>query len=283
MLTTTWKSLVVVSALGGVVLVAGCSSKEAAPAPMLGDCEGEGCKPSGGNGGGTKPGDGAGGSDSPDASTSVTVSGTVVSTVDHDFANVAAYTGVAVVHARGKAGADVFADTAAGQFTVDDVATGLNWFALEDRQTQRNLMPTLQPVVVDADEPQAQVVGVEQQAFSAVLAGLNPTQIPLDSNAHAILFFVNEGGQPVKGVTLTGWAHAETVAYDSVPAYEVASPPDSFSTGEKSTALLINIPAGPFPGSSVDIRFQVSGEDFTAPVQVASGYVTRAAITAVKP
>lgn len=276
---TMASKLVAVSAIG-VAWIAGCSSKDTEPAPLLEDCVGANCKPAGGgSGGGSKPGGegGAGGSGDEEPST-ITVSGTVLSTVDSGFITATTYVGGALVRAQGESGTQVQSETAAGQFTIDDVATGLNWFALEEVSTQRTLLPTLQPVVVSEAEPQTSIVGVDEQVFLAVLDTMSPVQVLQSGAAQAILFFARENGEPVKGVSIKGWANAEAVAYDAAPTYEVASPPDEGATGELGTALLVNIYAVPYPGSSVEIQFEVDGELLVVPIRVASNYVTRAAI-----
>lgn len=276
---TMASKLVAVSAIG-VAWIAGCSSKDTEPAPLLEDCVGANCKPTGGgSGGGSKPGGegGAGGSGDEEPST-ITVSGTVLSTVDSGFITATTYVGGALVRAQGESGTQVQSETAAGQFTIDDVATGLNWFALEEVSTQRTLLPTLQPVVVSEAEPQTSIVGVDEQVFLAVLDTMSPVQVLQSGAAQAILFFARENGEPVKGVSIKGWANAEAVAYDAAPTYEVASPPDEGATGELGTALLVNIYAVPYPGSSVEIQFEVDGELLVVPIRIASNYVTRAAI-----
>lgn len=276
---TMASKLVAVSAIG-VAWIAGCSSKDTEPAPLLEDCVGANCKPTGGgSGGGSKPGGegGAGGSGDEEPST-ITVSGTVLSIVDSGFITATTYVGGALVRAQGESGTQVQSETAAGQFTIDDVATGLNWFALEEVSTQRTLLPTLQPVVVSEAEPQTSIVGVDEQVFLAVLDTMSPVQVLQSGAAQAILFFARENGEPVKGVSIKGWANAEAVAYDAAPTYEVASPPDEGATGELGTALLVNIYAVPYPGSSVEIQFEVDGELLVVPIRVASNYVTRAAI-----
>lgn len=273
--------LLAVSAIG-LAWLTGCSSKDTEPAPLLPDCEGAICKPTGGSGGGSTPGGGTGGGTSEEPAT-MTVSGTVLSTIDFGFVTATSFVGSAIVRARGESGAPIQAETAAGQFTIDDVATGLNWFALEEPSAQRTLLPTLQPVFVSEDEPQASVIGVDEQVFLSVLDTMAPVQVPQSGTAQAILFFTHENGDPVKGVSLKSFGNAETVAYDAAPTYEVASPPEEGATGEMGTALLINMYAVPYPGSSVEIRFEVDGEDLFVPIQVASNYVTRAAISVKKP
>lgn len=208
----------------------------------------------------------------------MTVSGTVLATIDPGFVTATSYLGAALVRARGASGTQVQAETAAGQFTIDDVATGLNWFALEEQTTQRTLLPTLQPVFVTADEPENSLVGVDEQLFLGVLDMMSPVQVPQSGAGQAILFFVRENGEPVKDVSIKAWGNAAAVAYDAAPIYEVSSPPDEGKTGELGTALLVNMYAVPYPGSSVEIRFEADGKLLAVPIQIASNYVTRAAI-----
>lgn len=268
-----------VGALGALALLASCSEKKPEPAPLLDDCIGNDCKASGGNGSGDGTGGGQGGDDDTidGGATTVTVTGTVMATVDEGFLAAAAFTGAAEVHARGEGGADIVSETAAGQFTIDDVATGSNWFALDEKHAQRLMMPTLQPVRVRADNPTATLVGIDQSQFLMVLNNLVPTQIAHPNSGHAILFFVRDD-VPVQGVSIKRWASAEVVAYDIAAGYETAAPPDESGTGERGTALLVNMPATAFPGSSVDIHFEVDGVPRAASIQLASGYVTRVAI-----
>lgn len=270
--------LAVIGLFGGSLGLVSCSSKDKEPAPLLEDCVGENCKLPGGSGGGGTPGTEPGGSDSTPPTGTVTVSGTILTTLDQTFATVATYVGPATVRARGEGGAQIETETAAGQFTMDDVAAGLNWFGLEEKSAQGVLISTLQPVMVHPDAPEAHLVGVDRQDFETLLYGLTPTQIANPNAGHAILFFVDADERPVPNVSLKAWAHAEAVAYDGAGGYEVLESPDEGASGQESTVLLVNINAAPYPGASVNIDFEADGELYSAPIQIASGYVTRAAI-----
>lgn len=275
------------SKLGGVGLLAAslalssCSDKDPEPAPLLEDCVGENCKTIGSPGGNNKPGDGSGGSGggSDLEGVTTTVVGTILSTVDAGFLLGSTYVGASKVKAQGANGSIIETDTAAGQFIIEDVAAGVNWFSLEDQHVQRTLIPTLQPVVVDPDNPQTVLVGVDEQIFLSVLDLMVPTQIPQANAGHAILFFTRSNNQPVSGVSIKSWASAGAVAYDASPSYEVADPPDQGATGALGAVMLVNLPAIPYPGSSVDIQFEEEGGDTkVVTIRVASGHVTRAAV-----
>jgi len=255
-----------------------CSEKDTEPAPQIEDCVGETCKPvgPGGNTGGSGGSGGNGGGDLDGVTT--TVVGTILSTVDSGFQLGATYVGASKVKAYGKDGTIIETDTAAGQFIIEDVAAGLNWFTLEDQHVQRTLIPTLQPIVVDPDNPQTVLVGVDEQLFLGVLDMMVPAQTARSEAGHAILFFVDELSQPVTGVSLTSWGSAEAVGYDLSPTYEVADPPSEGATGPAGTVMLVNLPATPYPGSLVDIQFEVNGEPKVVSIRVAAGHVTRAAV-----
>lgn len=275
------------SKLGGVGLLAAslalfsCSDKDPEPAPLLEDCIGENCKPIAGPGGNNNPGNGSGGSgggsDLEDVTT--TVLGTIHATTDSSFLVGTVYVAPSTVKAYGADGAIIETDSMAGQFIIEDVAAGPNWFALEEQHVQRTLLPTLQPVFVDPDEPETVLVGVDEQIFLSTLDLMVPTQIPVSGTAHAILFFRRESNEPIPGVSLKSWGSADAVAYDATPSYEVADPPDEGATGALGTVLLVNVPAVPYPGSLVDIQFQEEdGETKVVSIRIASNYVTRAAV-----
>lgn len=259
-------------------LAIGCAPKKNDDHPPgISDCVGVGCNPTGAGGTGTGTDGGVTSGDAATDAALVSATGTLATTTDQGFAATGPYAGQVLVRAEGSAGSII--DTEGGvtsTFTLDDVASGLNWFSVENFGGTGTILPTLQPVQVDGTTP-VTLVGVDSQIYTTTLFQLSPPQTKADATAQLILFFVN-GSVPAANVSLKAWAGAPAVAYDSTQGYEIFATPDQGKTGASGTVLLVNVPAVPYPGSLVTLQFDAGAGAMALAVRVAADYVTRAAI-----
>jgi hypothetical protein len=99
-----------------------------------------------------------------------------------------------------------------------------------------------------------------------------------DDGAHIVLQFVNVASQPLEGVQITFPAPENvSIAYDAGDTYSDALP----ETSTRGMAVLLNLDAPPWPGSTLGVVADIDGEQLSAQVQIARGAVT--VVTAVVP
>lgn len=176
----------------------------------------------------------------------------------------------------------VVVPAADGSFTLDGIERGnAVWVGVgsfEDPPGEP-FMDTLQ--AVDSIAMSARDLLVVRREVLRELAAEsfinNPIELAPDG-AHLIVQFVDGEGAAMEGVQVTYPAADEvSTAYDAGAIYSDAL--DQTSTG--GTAILLNLTAPPYPGTSLTMGATVNGQRFTAPVQIALGAVT--VVTAVVP
>jgi len=288
MLGRAWGAVLSAAALG-------CASNDARP-PTPPDCTEPGCNPGptgGGPGGGTGGArDGGGGSNdanvppavdaTADAGT-VTVNYTVRQTVDSWFYATAVYVNAVTVRAVGPNGQVAPASDAgtAVPQTVTDVASGANWFLVEDATSSRRLTGTLQLVDIDPRTPSATLRGVATDDISNLVVD-QVVWAPPAGTATIILSF-RRAGRGVAGVTVDRSAlpAGTTVAYDSSGMYVsdgmvIGTLP---ATDVQGTAIVREIAgAQPFPAlNSATLRYRLTNNTSTFPAIEAK--IARDAVT----
>jgi hypothetical protein len=158
---------------------------------------------------------------------------------------------------------------------LDGVATGPNWFAIEDGTMAGAIAPTLEPADVAADQALAlSAIDAGQLAGTKVDGVLVGT--PLPGRATVILVF-RRANQPAAGITVTGNPGDSAVGYDTGNGLYQTVEAGTNTTGEDSTVLINNVPvAAQFP-QFVELGLKgafVNQASFDIPVRIAQGFVT---------
>lgn len=112
----------------------------------------------------------------------------------------------------------------------------------------------------------------------AATSFLNPPVEIEPNGAHLVVQFVDSDRRPVQGVQVTFPEPEDTrTAYDAGDAYSDAL----LETSSRGVAILLNIPAPPWPGSPLRIIAEVDGQPLLAEVQIVRSAVSL--VTAVVP
>jgi hypothetical protein len=182
-------------------------------------------------------------------------------------------TGPLVISAYDPSGAVV--DTGQAGVTLpvklDGVASGSNWFAVEDATKAGTIASTLQPISVGTDNP-------TNVALSAISAGpLAATQIdrvplggPASGEATVVLVF-RQGVKSVPGITVTGNPGNSTVAYYAGNGYQTQDMGTNV-TGAQSTVLIAHVPVA--ARLRLPLKYTVANKPFDIQVDVAPTFVT---------
>jgi hypothetical protein len=276
---------------GGLALVtiAGCSSKGPPSAPALGDCTT--CPPittggSVGSGGGQEPDD-AGDMPSVDAPSSTSDAGAVkvkLSLVrmlsDATFSkDPMTYTGPVKVSSFDPAGAVV--DT--GDMGVilsqdlDGVASGQNWFAVQDANTTVTLASTLQPVNVGSGNPTIALSALNAGQLAATNIDGDLLMSPAQGQATIVLVF-QRAGKPVSGVSVSGVSDPAVIGYyTGTPFPYQTKAKGTDATGTDSTVVIAHVAAAAqFPKmSTITLSYNIGNQPPSSlDVNVAQSFVS---------
>jgi hypothetical protein len=226
------RSVVAELAAPFALCLAACAPADDPRAPPAPDCVEAGCKPRGGGGlggGGTTTDSGlADGPTSVDVGdgsiVTVNVTYTVRQTIDSWFYAVSNYGNVVNVHALSAGGWLTPPGEDAGvppppPGALLDVASGLNWFLVEDGSSARRIASTLQLVDIDAARPDANLRAVATDGLTNLVID-QVLWAPPAGTATLVLNF-RRGGRGAAGVTVNRGAlpAGTTVAYDSAGMY----------------------------------------------------------------
>jgi hypothetical protein len=172
----------------------------------------------------------------------VSVMFSVGSTNDTGFLSVSPYNGLVRVSAVGLGGALVTTgDVTTGEGTLDGVAAGANWFAVQDPEGATKVFPTLQPFKVDRTTPVAALVAVGGKQLTPLTIDQQPWA-PLKGRATLIVIF-NRGGRLIDGITIGPALPAgASVAYEQTGAYITPMTNPDVATDTEGTALVRDIP-----------------------------------------
>lgn len=265
-----------------------CSETETRP-PISSDCNEPGCL-EGRNGsppdrvgagapGGGGEGGGAGTSGMPPPGVGVLL-GTVITIVEPDLSRSGGPEIPLEIRARSGTGADIVGTSAAdGSFRLDGVPSDeALWAAVgtfTDPGTPGLFMDTLQ--IVDAASAQAVELSAMRRSVMdqiAVSSFLNEP-IELDpARGHAIIRFVDEGGNPVPDLRVVfPTLDSADIAYDAGEIYsETLS-----ETSTRGTVALFNLVAPEYPGGVANVVVEIASptpRQFSPSVRVASAAVT---------
>lgn len=273
---------------GGLVLCLawGCGSKSGAAAPNLGDCTT--CNL---NAGGTPHHSADADAEAEASATSddaakravaavtITLSPITVNT-DATFAkDPTSFAGAVKVSSFDPQGAVV--DTGPSGVVLSQmlpgVASGPNWFAVEDTSMPPTLASTLQPVTVDTKDSAISLtaINVNQLATSNIdgqlLGGLTAGET-------TVVLVFRRGGKGVSGISVTGNPATSTVAYytgKSGTPYETQDNATN-ATGADSTVMVAHIPVSAhFPSlNKVTLICTINQATFNVDAQIAQNFVT---------
>jgi hypothetical protein len=252
-------------ALLAAVLVGGCANSQERPRPIV--CEGH-CgspanvrigaptMPGGGGESGETPGAGGGSSDE-----TVTLTGKVELLLDNGrfdtgeiFADPAT---IKSTNAEGRTASDSW--NGQDPFTVKELpGGGVSWLLVTPQSAGTDASITLEPVVVDRPDSKGFVTAdlglVRDSNIETIFTLLSvPTQ--RDQKAAQVILRLTERGAgsgltPITGVTVKA-ASAETITYSTNGGYSSAAT----QTDSTGVAILLNVPAGGWPGSLVSVQF----------------------------
>jgi hypothetical protein len=271
--------------------IAACSSKGVPTAPMLADCTT--CVPltttggSQGAGTGGSEADDAGDTPSDDAAPSASDAGAVkvkLSLVrmlsEATFSkDVVQYTGPVKVTSFGPAGDPVDTGDTGVILSqdLDGVASGANWFAVEDPSQMAQLAATLQPVDVGTSDPIVTLTALNAGQLAATNIDGDLLMSPVQGQATIVLVF-QKGGQSVSGVSVTGVTDPAVVSYyTGTPFPYQSKAKNTDSTGADSTVLIAHVPAAAqFPKmNTVTLSYTVGNQAAVSlDVNVAQTFVT---------
>lgn len=162
-----------------------------------------------------------------------------------------------------------------GTFRLEGVmSTAPLWVAvgaLEGSEAGR-FMTTLQ--AVDSTQSQFVELLLVPRALMAEIASasylINPRELE-PGRGHAIITFVGPNGSRQSGVQIIAPdADDAAVAYDAGDIYSDASD----RTATRGTAILLNMPASAYPGSTLPISAELAGVTYDTPIRVARDAVT---------
>jgi hypothetical protein len=277
--------------VGGALL--GCKGEDARPA-ALGDCNDEDCaatRRSGGvygGGGNGLSGDagsagsagvaGAAGSSSLADARSLT--GTIQVVAQSDLTANGELDSVLSVRAAGANMAQVTTNSALdGSFRLDGADPGdplwVGVGAFDGNETSP-LLDTLQPVAVTRTSP-VELLVVRRDVLEQIAANFTNNPPELDPGRGSIILrVVSEQGAPVPQVQLRFPAPGDVaVAYDVGDAYS----DQVTETSARGTLVLLNMPAGTYPGTLTSVTVQVNGANQNISIRTIVGGVS--VVTAV--
>jgi hypothetical protein len=270
----------------------GCGAKEGATAPNLADCTtcaiknpGGTLHPSSEGGTGTEPDAGNAPTDGASTQTGdageVTVTLTLALLADPPFASPTPTTSSRVIVSAYDRSGGVVDTGSAGVIlpeTLDGVATGPNWFAVQDATPAPTIAPTLQPVNVGTNNPSVALSALNIGQLAASNIDMELLGSPAAGEATVVLVF-RQGGKAVSGVTVKGNPGASRVAYytgSSASPYQTEDRGIT-ATGAESTVMVTHVPAaGQFP-QTVDLTLTCNvgnQSTFDVHVKVAQKFAT---------
>ena len=262
------------------MLVLACSAKEEPHPPGLGDCNDPACRTLTGTGGAVSSGgrsdsgqtaDANGGSVATSDAGPQTVTFTVSRTTDSGFEMVTPYAGAVKVSAVGIDGQRVTANGAAGAGTLEQVAPGQNWFAVQFVPQNLPIIDTLQQVIVDPAHPSVALRTVTSDDMVNTLFDNALLGAFLPGRAAVVIHF-RQAGKPVRGVKVLGNSAGSRVGYDS-NAHYVLEPQ---ATGIGGTALVVDIQnLSAFPMlTPLPLRYQIGNASKLIEVVAAQNFIT---------
>ena len=164
---------------------------------------------------------------------------------------------------------------ASGTFRLEGVATArVTWVGVGDFASPpvEPYMDTLQAVDATSGDFVSLLVARRDAVRDAVAVAFMGEGVELDpALAHIAIRFVRASGAPIPDV------HIEFPRVDQVPtAYDAG---DAFSsalnaTSDRGMALLVNMQAAPYPGSTTSVIAALDDRQFGAELQIAAGALT---------
>ncbi len=137
--------------------------------------------------------------------------------------------------------------------------------AVRSLDSELDLMPTVQW----AARSPVELLLVERAVLEQIAENLTSNATFLnESRGHAFLEFRDGGNLPTSGVSVT--ASDAIVAYDIGVFYSDADQ----QTATRGTAVLLNAPAGDFPGSEQDVSYRANGQTTRIELPIAVDTVT---------
>jgi hypothetical protein len=209
--------------------------------------------------------------------TSVTVMFDVGRTNDTGFRLVSPYDAAVRVSAVGAAGTLVTTgDTGVPPSgSLDGVATGPNWFAVEDPTGTSRILPTLQPVMVDPVTPLAGLVCIGASQLTPLVVDGEPWA-PLKGHATLIVIF-DRGGKLSSGVTIGPTLPAgASIAYEQAGAYATPMNNPDIATDDEGTVIVRDIASvATYPATTtLELTYHLGASTLTFDTNLAADFVT---------
>lgn len=277
--------------VGAVALVLACDEDEVRPG-LVADCNDPACVETrngvpvivgvgipdgeaGAGGGGGMPAPGVG-----------TIAGTVLELAASDLLtrqNLAGGIEVRAARAGGTSTDPVIDETdQSGAFRLEGIAASeVTWVGAGNFRSPpaEPYMDTLQAVDATTGDFVNLLVARRDAVGEAVSVAFMSDGVELDpALAQVAVRFIRENGVPLEGVRIT-FPTPEQVptAYDAGAIFSSALE----QTSDRGMALLVNMPAAPYPGIGTSIVAELDGQQLTAQLQIAAGTLT--VVSAVVP
>jgi hypothetical protein len=200
----------------------------------------------------------------PDAGTSFSTEVVILTTGDLQQSR--AFSGASLeISAEARDGTRTEQDYGGGPLSFAARGRAPFWMTLRQTGGSAELLTTLSVFDTAGNAPLPIVERAVLEDIADNLAG-NPQLLQLD-RAHAVLHFTDQG-DPAIGVALS--AVQGTIAYDVGTTYSDVLE----STNERGAAALLNLPAVPLPGGSLEIQVTYQSETSTLQLRVAQDAVT---------
>jgi len=128
--------------------------------------------------------------------------------------------------------------------------------------------PSLMDTIQWVQQGQTVVIAVERNVIQDIADSLTAAPLLDAERGHALITIVDSGGQPRSGASLS--VNDGIVGYDIGLLYSDAET----QTAERGSAVLVNVPASPPPGTEVDVRARLGGETQTMKLHLAQDSIT---------
>lgn len=169
-----------------------------------------------------------------------------------------------------------------GAFRLEEIAVArVTWVGVGNFASPPSepYMDTLQAVDATSGDFVSLLVARREAVRDAALVAFMGEGVELDPGlAHILIRFIRTSGAPIPAVGIVFPARTQVpTAYDAGDAFSSALE----TTSDRGMALLVNMPAPPYPGGATSIVAALDDQEFTAQLQIAAGALT--VVSAVVP
>jgi hypothetical protein len=160
---------------------------------------------------------------------------------------------------------------------LDGVASGPNWFAVEDTNPVVTLASTLQPINVGTNNPAVTLSALNAGQLAATNIDGDLVMSPTPGQSTIVLVFQRDG-KSVSGVNVSGPTDPAVIAYyTGTPFLYQTMAKGTDATGTDSTVVIAHVPtAAQFPKmSTITLSYRVGNQPAASlDVNVAQTFVT---------